>query len=109
MTASRDPGLQPERTELSWRRTLLALAVASLVAVRVLSDALGAWAVVVGAGGLAAAAVLWAVARRRHRVASAVFAGRAPASAMSGGALLLAVSLLTAAGAALGLLALLHP
>lgn len=109
MTAPRDPGVQPERTELSWRRTLLALAVGSLVSVRVLADVLGDWAVVTGLGGLAAAAVLWAVARRRHRAVGAVFAGRAPASAMPGGALLLAVALTTAVGAGFGLAyALLH-
>lgn len=107
MTAPRDPGLQPERTELAWRRTLLALAVGALVSVRVLADALGGWAVASGIAGVAVAAVLWVVARRRHRVVGAVFAGRAPASAIPGGALLLGVALLTAAGALLGLVALL--
>jgi putative membrane protein len=107
VSAPRDPGLQPERTELSWRRTLLALAVGSLVSVRLLPDVLGDWSIVAGIGGVAAAAALWILARRRHRVVGTVFAGRAPASAMPGGALLLAVTLLAAAGAALGLLYLL--
>lgn len=108
MSTSRVPGLQAERTELSWRRTLLALAVGSLVFVRVLADVLGDAAIVTGIGGVVLTAVLWALARRRHRAVAVVLADRAPASAMPGGALLLAVSLLTAAGAALGLLAALH-
>ncbi len=109
MTAPRDPGLQPERTELSWRRTLLALAVGSLVSVRVLAELLGDWAIATGLGGVAAAAALWILARRRHRAVAAVFAGRAPATAMPGGALLLAVSFLVTVGAALALAyALLH-
>lgn len=63
-----DPGLQPERTELAWRRTALALGVGSLVAARLLPEAFqhAAWPFV-GLAGLVAATVLWVAARRRYR------------------------------------------
>src|SRR5699024_21214 len=53
-----DPGLQPERTLLAWRRTCLSFAIASLIAARFSANHLGIVAVVVGVlgAGLAAAA-----------------------------------------------------
>ncbi|MBA8949276.1 DUF202 domain-containing protein [Actinomadura namibiensis] len=68
-----DRGAQPERTALSWTRTILALLVAGLVCVR--------FAPTPAAAGLAAAAVCGAAAlqfrraarqhhRRRHRLAA---------------------------------------
>jgi uncharacterized membrane protein YidH (DUF202 family) len=63
-----DPGLQPERTELAWRRTALALGAGSLVAARLLPAVFqhAAWTFV-GLSGLVAATVLWVAARRRYR------------------------------------------
>ncbi|WP_203579687.1 DUF202 domain-containing protein [Microbacterium hibisci] len=66
-----DPGLQPERTELAWRRTALAIGVGSLVALRVLpaaaSDSAQAQLLLApGIAGLAFAVVLWTLARARH-------------------------------------------
>ena len=68
MTSLFDPGLQPERTELGWRRTCLALSVGSLVAMRILPEAFGSgWWTLGGVAGIIASAGLWAAARRRYR------------------------------------------
>ncbi len=63
-----DPGLQPERTELAWRRTAMSMGVGALVAMRLLPPILGhpAWAAV-GAAGVVYSAGTWFSARRRHR------------------------------------------
>ncbi|WP_309615435.1 DUF202 domain-containing protein [Salinibacterium sp.] len=47
-----DPGLQPERTLLAWRRTALSLALASAVGMRIAVGEFGAAAVVVGSAGV---------------------------------------------------------
>ena len=53
-----DPGLQPERTELAWRRTALSIAVGSVVAMRLLPTALGSgWWILPGITGVIFAAV----------------------------------------------------
>lgn len=65
-----DPGLQPERTQLAWRRTALSIAVVSLIAARALPMILGSgvW-IIPGVVGVAASAVFWiAAARRAHAV-----------------------------------------
>ena len=66
-----DPGLQPERTLLAWRRTCLAFGVASLVGMRFTVDALGLLAVVGGILGAGLAGLAYALAatgyRRSHR------------------------------------------
>jgi uncharacterized membrane protein YidH (DUF202 family) len=96
-----DPGLQPERTELAWRRTALAIGVGSLIALRLLpalaptSDGQLLW-LTPGLIGVAFAAGLWTFARRRYRLANAALseghAERAP-----GGALLLTLTLFVVA------------
>ena len=64
-----DPGLQPERTELAWRRTALAIAVGSLLSLRVfplvLPTGAEGWGLLPGVLGVGTAALLWIAARRR--------------------------------------------
>jgi hypothetical protein len=66
-----DPGLQPERTALAWRRTGLAVAVGAIAGTRVLVPVLGVGAVVVGLLGLGLAALLVLGSTRRARRAEA--------------------------------------
>lgn len=63
-----DHGLQPERTALAWRRTALALIVASLIGIRILPLTLGAWAAVPAGFGILAALLVLVLSHRRHRV-----------------------------------------
>ena len=105
MRLHHDPGLQPERTVMSWGRTVLALGVLSLTFLR-WWPAVGAWAfgpaVVAAVGG---AAVL-ATQRRRYVAQSRGIAGEwaRPALASVAGMVALVVGL-----AALGITAtLLH-
>ncbi|WP_119696753.1 DUF202 domain-containing protein [Microbacterium halotolerans] len=58
MSVPYDPGLQPERTLLSWRRTCLSFAVGSVILARYTVEAFGVFGVLMGlaAAGLAVAA-----------------------------------------------------
>ncbi|MCC2594665.1 DUF202 domain-containing protein [Tessaracoccus sp. OS52] len=62
-----DPGLQPERVALSWRRTALAVAVGSLVYARLIAPVIGAWALVPTLAGLVLATVMGLKSTRRYR------------------------------------------
>ncbi|WP_282693729.1 DUF202 domain-containing protein [Streptomyces sp. CC208A] len=65
---ARDPGLQPERTRLAWRRTTLSWTVVAVLGIKL---ALMGGATAAGVAGLALAALLWigflAVSHRRIR------------------------------------------
>ncbi|MEU2201830.1 DUF202 domain-containing protein [Isoptericola sp. NPDC019482] len=98
-----DPGLQPERTALSWQRAATAFTVAGLVVLRC-SAHLGTLPVVAACCALVLAAVAgWTGGRRRRAVREALAQDRHP----GGGAALLLLALLTAAAAALGAVAVL--
>ena len=103
MTGLFDPGLQPERTELSWRRTALTLAVGSAVAMRLLPTALShAWWVLPGILGLVASGAVWMASRSRlRRVNDVLLSSNAPR--LPGAQLLLAMTLVAMVIAALGL------
>ncbi len=97
-----DPGLQPERTALSWRRTGLALAVASVAGVRVIPERLGAWALLPTCAGLVLSIAVIVVAHVRYRTVHRILvaAGRDGRVPLAGGGL---VALVAAAVLILGL------
>ncbi|MBT2389398.1 DUF202 domain-containing protein [Streptomyces maoxianensis] len=91
MTAvpERDPGLQPERTRLAWRRTTLAYTVAAVLAARQVAggDLSAAGLVAVALSALVWLGFLW-VAHRRVRELGV----RPRPRALSAGAALAAVA-----------------
>jgi uncharacterized membrane protein YidH (DUF202 family) len=69
MSSVYDPGLQPERTLLAWRRTCLAFVLASAVAVRFTVEIAGPIAVVIGVLGALLALGAYVGVHRRYRAA----------------------------------------
>lgn len=96
-----DRGLQPERTDLAWRRTLLAVIVGTLVSTRVLPPVLGPWAFALSLGGVVAGALLWVGALGRARAINDALAGSR--RGLPGGGLLAALGSLVVIGAGTGL------
>ncbi|MDR5700910.1 DUF202 domain-containing protein [Agromyces aerolatus] len=99
-----DPGLQPERTELAWRRTALALGVGSLIALRILPEVFGdpLWALG-GIAGVVAATALWFGARRRYRTITAALDRDGDRAALPDGRMLAAVTVFVVLGGVTGL------
>lgn len=73
---SADPGLQPERTALAWRRTALSFAVAGLAAMKLLGGPYGILAIVPGAVIASAGLLVAYLSMRRHRHHQRHFAGQ---------------------------------
>ena len=97
-----DPGLQPERTDLAWRRTTISIGIGAIVALRVLPGTLGAWAISVGLAGVALAPLLWVLARApAQKTRQALLHKNGP---LPGGGILLLLTVISTAGVALGLL-----
>jgi putative membrane protein len=100
-----DPGMQPERTALAWRRTALSMAAGSLVAVRVFPASLGLWAAVPAAIAFAISVVVFVAAHQRYRRNhSVLLTERDPDTriALAGGAL---IALVASATLAFGVIA----
>ena len=97
-----DPGLQPERTALAWRRTALSLAVGAVVSFRLLPPVLGLWSLAVGVAGLLLATATWILAgRRARRVLGTLLRSSGP---LPDGGLPLFLALVVTSAAILGLL-----
>ena len=97
-----DPGLQPERTALAWRRTALSMAIGAVVSFRLLPSVLGLWSIGVGVAGLLLSVATWILAgRRSRRIQSALLHSSGP---LPGGGLPLLLTLIVTSSATIGLL-----
>lgn len=98
-----DAGLQPERTRLAWRRTLLALLVAVVVGERLLAPVLGRGALLLAGAGLLVVLALSVAVVRRTRTADASLRDHGDLSSGRGGVVLAATALLCCGGGVLAL------
>jgi putative membrane protein len=89
-----DPGLQPERTGLAWRRTALALLIGSLAAGHTLAALFGGWAALPGLAGAAIAGLVLLAAHRRYRSSHLKLAAEGDRSPIAGGRMIAAMTLI---------------
>lgn len=94
MSAPIDPGLQPERTLLAWRRTCLTLAVGLAVAIRFSDFFDPLAALLIGIPALAAVGGAYVATSLRYRSAARAFA-HDPERLRSGGRAIAAVALIS--------------
>ncbi|TKT07361.1 DUF202 domain-containing protein [Streptomyces galbus] len=99
--ADRDPGLQPERTRLAWRRTTLAGTVAAVLAVRAALHGGASPGTVVACAVCCALWVAFLLVAQRRIVALARSARPAPLSARQATAAVLCAVALAVCAAAL--------
>lgn len=97
-----DPGLQPERTALAWRRTALTLGAGSIVSVRLFAPEPAAWSIGVGVAGLMLAAMTWLLGERRARRTRDALLGSG--GRLPGGGIILYLAIFVACAAAAALL-----
>lgn len=95
-----DAGLQPERTSLAWRRTALAVALGSIVSLRVLTAVLDHpfW-FTPGVIGVCFAGWMWWVSHHRHTALARQLASSSGGAALGASALLTLAIFVVAVGA----------
>ncbi len=101
-----DPGLQLERTALSWRRTALALTIGPLLAARVLAPELGVLSVLAAVGGVALGGYVALASSARYRRIHRWLTGEQELRTMPGAALLLVLASVPPAGLAVAVVVL---
>lgn len=104
-----DAGLQLERSSLAWRRTALALSVASLAALRIIPDVLGVWALIpTGACAAASVAALFLTHRRYRHIHTVLTSSETWRADLGGGWLPALIAGVTVLGGLTALLAATH-
>ena len=95
-----DSGLQPERTALAWRRSVLGILIGSIAVIRILPPVVGVSSLAIGIVGLLVSSALWlASAARVRRTDRALRAG----TPLPGGLLLAMLAATVIAAAAAGI------
>ena len=95
-----DRALQPERTALAWRRSVLGILIGSLAAIRILPPVVGLWSLSIGVVGVLASTALWGASATRIRRIDRALRAEHP---LPGGLLLALLAATVMAAAAAGI------